>query len=79
VFKIYSSFIFSPSPSSSPLDTPEGYVQISGFTDDASPTVSNRLKVGDRIIAVDSSFGGTMWPVSNVEGIVSSVTTSNSV
>lgn len=56
-------------------DTPEGYVQISGFTDDVSPTVSNRLKVGDRIIAVDSSFGGTMWPVSNVEGIVSSVTT----
>jgi pentatricopeptide repeat protein len=56
-------------------DTPEGYVQISGFTDDISPTVRNRLKVGDRIIAVDSSFGGTMWPVSNVEGIVSSVTT----
>lgn len=56
-------------------DSQEGYVQISGFTDDAPEIVRSRLRVGDRIIAVDSSFGGTMWPVSNVEGIVSSVTT----
>lgn len=76
-FDAYRKFTFvsfSLSICLSYVDTPEGYVQISGFTDDVSPTVSNRLRVGDRIIAVDSSLGGTMWPVSNVEGIVSSVT-----
>ncbi len=56
------------------LDTPDGYVQISGFTDDAPEKVTNSLKVGDRLIAVDSTLG-KMWPVSTVEGVVSSVTT----
>eukprot|EP00557_Chaetoceros_sp_GSL56_P012533 CAMPEP_0176482110 /NCGR_PEP_ID=MMETSP0200_2-20121128/3198_1 /TAXON_ID=947934 /ORGANISM="Chaetoceros sp., Strain GSL56" /LENGTH=1118 /DNA_ID=CAMNT_0017878399 /DNA_START=2367 /DNA_END=5720 /DNA_ORIENTATION=+ len=56
-------------------DTQDGYVRISGFTDDAPDRVINKLKVGDRIIAVDSSLGNKMWPVSNVEGVVSAVTT----
>ncbi len=50
-------------------------MQISGFTDDAPEYVMKKLRVGDRIIAVDSSLGSQMWPVSNVEGVVSSVTT----
>lgn len=57
------------------IDTQDGYVRISGFTDDAPERVVNKLKVGDRIIAVDSSLGNKMWPVSNVEGVVSAVTT----
>ena len=56
-------------------DTEDGYVQISGFTDDAPDMVTKKLKVGDRIIAVDSSIGSNMWPVSHVEGVVSAVTT----
>lgn len=57
------------------VDTPDGYVQISGFTDDAPQLVKDKLKVGDRIIAVDSSLGSNLWPISNVEGAVSAVTT----
>ena len=56
-------------------DTPDGYVQISGFTDDAPQLATDKLKVGDRIIAVDSSLGSNLWPVSNVDGAVSAVTT----
>lgn len=56
-------------------DTPDGYVQISGFTDDAPQLVKKKLKVGDRIIAIDSSLGSNLWPISNVEGAVSAVTT----
>jgi len=56
-------------------DTEEGYVRITGFTDDAPENVSKTLKVGDRIIAVDSSLGNKMWEVSKVEGVVSAVTT----
>lgn len=57
------------------IDTVDGYVQISGFTDDAAQTVTDRLKVGDRIIAIDSSFSNKLWPISNVDGAVSTVTT----
>jgi pentatricopeptide repeat protein len=56
-------------------DTEEGYVRITGFTDDAPENVIKILKVGDRIISVDSSLGNKMWAVSNVEGVVSAVTT----
>jgi len=56
-------------------DNKDGYVRVSGFTDDAPDHVTNTLKIGDRIIAVDSSLGSKMWPVSNVEGVVSAVTT----
>ena len=56
------------------VDTDEGYVKISGFTDDAPSFVTDSLKVADRIVAVDSSLGSKMWPVSNVEGVVSACT-----
>jgi len=55
-------------------DTHDGYVQISGFTEDVPDFVTHNLRVGDRIIAVDSTLG-KMWPVSTVDGVVSSVTT----
>lgn len=32
------------------------------------------VKVGDRVLAVDSSLGEKMWPVSTVEGVISAVT-----
>lgn len=49
-------------------------MRITGFTDNAPENVTKQLKVGDRIIAVDSSLGNKMWSVSNVEGVVSAVT-----
>jgi pentatricopeptide repeat protein len=49
-------------------------VRITGFTDEAPENVTKQLKVGDRIIAVDSSLGNKLWAVSNVEGVVSAVT-----
>jgi len=55
-------------------DTPDGYVRISGFTDDAPKKVTDKLQVGDRIIAADSSLGNKLWPISNVDGAVSAVT-----
>lgn len=55
-------------------DTEAGYVRISGFTDNPLSIVEKALRVGDRIVAVDSSLGDVMWPVSSVEGIVSACT-----
>lgn len=49
-----------------------GYVKIIGFTEGAE--VSKTLRVGDRIVAVESAFR-QMWPVSTVEGVVSACTT----
>ena len=37
--------------------------------------VTDSLRVGDRIVAADSTVGDKLWPVSNVEGLVSAVTT----
>jgi pentatricopeptide repeat protein len=36
--------------------------------------VQYAVKVGDLVLAVDSSLGDRMWPVSTVEGVVSAVT-----
>merc|ERR1740133_883757 len=55
-------------------ETEDGYVEIIGFTPKASKLVRYAVKVSDRIIAVDSSLGDRMWPVSTVEGVISSVT-----
>lgn len=55
-------------------ETEDGYVEVTGFTENAPTLVRYALKVGDRVLAVDSSLGGKMWPVSTVEGIVSAVT-----
>ncbi|KAL3913808.1 MAG: hypothetical protein SGILL_006345, partial [Bacillariaceae sp.] len=55
-------------------ETEDGYVEVTGFTEKASTLVRYAVKVGDRILAVDSSLGDKMWPVSTVEGIISAVT-----
>lgn len=47
---------------------------VTGFTENASTLVQYAVKVGDRVLAVDSSLGDKMWPVSTVEGLVSAVT-----
>ena len=56
------------------VETEDGYVEIVGFTPKASKLVRYAVKVGDRVLAVDSSLGDRMWPVSTVEGVISSVT-----
>jgi pentatricopeptide repeat protein len=57
-------------------ETPDGYVVVTGIHPTAaSNLVRYAVAVGDRIVAVDSSFGDTLWPVSTVEGVISAVTT----
>jgi pentatricopeptide repeat protein len=55
-------------------ETVDGYVEVTGFTEKASNLVRYAVKVGDRVLAVDSSLGDRMWPVSTVEGVISAVT-----
>mmetsp|Transcript_13730 Transcript_13730/g.15770 ORF Transcript_13730/g.15770 Transcript_13730/m.15770 type:complete len:1069 (-) Transcript_13730:152-3358(-) len=55
-------------------DTESGLVLISSFTEAPQSVVETALRVGDRIVAVDSLIGSRMWPVSNVEGLVSACT-----
>ena len=45
-----------------------------GFTANAPNLVRSACLIGDRVIAVDSSLGGKMWPVSTVEGVISACT-----
>eukprot|EP00536_Pseudo-nitzschia_multiseries_P012546 jgi/Psemu1/68361/estExt_Genemark1.C_4850014 len=45
-----------------------------GFNLKASKLARKAVRVGDRILAVDSSLGDRMWPVSTTEGLISSVT-----
>ena len=55
-------------------ETTDGYVEVSGFTENAPTLVRYAVRVGDRVLAVDSSLGEKLWPVSTVEGVISSVT-----
>lgn len=56
-------------------DSQDGKVIISGISaNKSSSSAESMLKVGDRIVAVDSSLGSQLWPVSSVEGVVSAVT-----
>jgi pentatricopeptide repeat protein len=55
-------------------ETLDGYVEIVGFTPSAPTLVRRAVRLGDRVIAVDSSIGGQMWPVSTVEGVISACT-----
>ncbi len=55
-------------------ETADGYVQVTGFTNNAPKLVKYALQVGDRVVAVDSSIGDRMWPVSTVEGVISACT-----
>ncbi len=57
------------------LDTEEGFVLVTGLTDQALESTKKSIRPGDRIIAVDAAFGKQMWPVSSVEGLVSACTT----
>ena len=49
-------------------------MEVTGFTPNAPTLIQYAVKVGDRVIAIDSSLGDKMWPVSTVEGVISSVT-----
>jgi len=55
-------------------ETEDGFVQVTGFTENAPTLVQYAVKVGDRVLAVDSSLGDRLWPVSTVEGVISAVT-----
>jgi pentatricopeptide repeat protein len=52
----------------------EGYVVVTGFSEKASNLALKGVQIGDRIVAVGSSVGDIMWPVSTVEGVVSACT-----
>lgn len=49
-------------------------MEVVGFTPNAPNLVRSACLIGDRVIAVDSSLGGQMWPVSTVEGVISACT-----
>lgn len=61
-------------------DPATGYVLVTGLN--GAPGASNprnldvlpSLRVGDRIVAVDSSLGSQMWPVTSIAGLVSACT-----
>eukprot|EP00977_Amphora_coffeiformis_P015428 scaffold4510_cov183-Amphora_coffeaeformis.AAC.113 len=55
-------------------ETTDGFVVVTGFTGSAPNLVRHAVRIGDRIVAVDSSWGDQMWPVSTVEGLVSACT-----
>ena len=56
------------------IETEDGYVEVIGFTEKASKLARCAVQPGDRIVAVDSSLGDRMWPVSTNEGLISAVT-----
>lgn len=56
-------------------ETEDGYVEVVGFTPKASRLARYAVQPGDRIVAVDSSLGDNMWPISTTEGLISAVTT----
>ena len=45
-----------------------------GISDKAAPIVKNNLRVGDRVVSVESSVGAQMWDVYSVDGLTSAVT-----
>lgn len=55
-------------------ETADGFVVVTGFTENAPNLVRHAVQIGDRITAVDSSWGDRMWPVSTVEGLISACT-----
>lgn len=52
----------------------DGYVVVTDVGTMAPTLVKYAVAVGDRIVAVDSSLGGQLWPTSTVEGVISAVT-----
>eukprot|EP00563_Minutocellus_polymorphus_P003309 CAMPEP_0181033514 /NCGR_PEP_ID=MMETSP1070-20121207/7294_1 /TAXON_ID=265543 /ORGANISM="Minutocellus polymorphus, Strain NH13" /LENGTH=1205 /DNA_ID=CAMNT_0023110939 /DNA_START=108 /DNA_END=3725 /DNA_ORIENTATION=+ len=57
-------------------DGPDGYVVVTGLNPDGTNGANDlsSVQIGDRIVAVDSSLGSQMWPVSSVAGLVSACT-----
>ncbi|KAL9181558.1 hypothetical protein ACHAXT_010363 [Thalassiosira profunda] len=55
-------------------DTDDGYVTIMGISDQAAPVVKNNLRIGDRVVSVESSVGAQMWDVFSTDGLTSAVT-----
>jgi len=45
-----------------------------GISENAAPVVKNNLRVGDRVVSVESSMGSQMWEVYSVDGLTSAVT-----
>ena len=52
----------------------DGYVEVTAINENASTLAQYAIKVGDRVVAVDSSLGDRMWPVSTVAGVQSACT-----
>jgi pentatricopeptide repeat protein len=53
----------------------DGYVVVTGLNDKiVSNLVRHAVRIGDRIVAIDTSFGDKLWPISTVEGAISAVT-----
>ena len=55
-------------------DSEEGYVVVTAIADNAPAMVRYGVRVGDRVMAVDSSLGDRLWPVSTVAGVISACT-----
>jgi len=55
-------------------DTDDGFVTITGISDQAAPVVKDVLLPGDRVVSVESSVGGQMWDVFSTDGLTSAVT-----
>ncbi|GAX13527.1 hypothetical protein FisN_27Lh031 [Fistulifera solaris] len=55
-------------------ETKDGMVRVSKIAENAPNLVQHALRVGDRVVAIDSSLGDKLWPVSTVEGVISAVT-----
>ncbi|KAL7551689.1 hypothetical protein ACHAWF_014875 [Thalassiosira exigua] len=55
-------------------DTDDGYVTVVGISDKAAPAVRDSLRIGDRVVSVESAVGGQMWDVSSTDGLTSAVT-----
>jgi len=52
----------------------DAVVVVTGFSENAPNLVRHAVQIGDRVMAVDSSLGGSMWPVTTVAGLTSACT-----
>lgn len=55
-------------------DDDDGYVVVTAIAENAPNMVQYAVQVGDRVMAVDSSLGDRLWPVSTTEGVISACT-----
>jgi pentatricopeptide repeat protein len=55
-------------------DSEDGYVVVTAIAANAPAMVRYGVRVGDRVMAVDSSLGDRLWPVSTVAGVISACT-----